>query len=471
MREFYSDEMYRPALESCMQSGKLYAFPNVDNPNEAAQKIYIRKDWLDIVGKEVPSTYEELIDVARAFKNGAAQIAATETGVSASQIVPIGITKEIATKGNNTAQGFFNLFGAQPNAYFEENGTVVDSNTSDEMKRALGALRELYLEGLISQEFFTETDASVSSDIVAGKVGIVSGMWHAATYPLQSSVSNEYTPNAEWISIELPSVGGVSSVPVVDAMRKQSYVMVSSKCEHPEALAKLINLFYDMFYSDSAQETYGSLATPEGGFFYSWVPAKVWYTPYSLQSYCRVNEVFEELWDAGFRIDETTLAAMSASGFDWKAYYSRMSEGEYGTIFNKLMVRERDNGFKLGYPYMQAVRQGKKPKDMSAFEKSGYGIYEQAISASGGYSYVAELSSGEKACKREIFYGMPTPAMQNYGEYLDSYMKQYFLGVITGNESLSKWNDFVKNYNANGGAAVLHQIQQWYDGVVSRGGK
>ncbi|MDE6274463.1 MAG: extracellular solute-binding protein, partial [Clostridiales bacterium] len=311
MQEFYLDEMYYPAIETCMQGGKLYAFPNVDNPNEAAQKIYIRKDWLDIVGKEIPSTYEALIDVARSFKEHATDIAATETGISAGEIVPIGITREIATKGNNTAQGFFNLFGAQPNWYFEKDGTVIDSNTSGEMKRALEELHKLYDEGLIDKEFYTDTDASVSNDIVAGKVGIVSGMWHAATYPLQSSVSNEYTPGAEWISIELPSVGGVKVAPVVDAMRMQNYTMVSSKCAHPEALAKLVNLFYDMFYSNTAQETYGSLATPEGGFFYSWVPAKVWYTPYSLQSYYRINEVFEELWQAGFRINGETLTQMA----------------------------------------------------------------------------------------------------------------------------------------------------------------
>ena len=42
-------------------------------------------------------------------------------------------------------------------------------------------------------------------------------------------------------------------------------------------------------------------------------------------------------------------------------------------------------------------------------------------------------------------------------------MKQYFLGVITGKNSLSEWDKFVKNYNNNGGAEVLHQIKQWYE--------
>ncbi len=465
MREFYLDDLYKVGLESCMQEGKLYAFPNIDNPNEAAQKLYIRKDWLDIVGKEIPTTYEELLDVARAFKAKASDIAAASQGIKASDITPIGITRELAVKGNNTAQGLFNIYGVQPNAFFEKDGEIIDSNTSPEMKDALAELHRLYDEGLIAKEFYTHTDAKVSNDVIAGKVGIVSGMWHAATYPLQSSVTNEYTPDASWVSIELPPRNGAASVPVADTLRLQSYTMVSRSFKHPEALAKLINLFYDMFYSDDAQEKYGSLATPEGGFFYSWVPAKVWYTPYSMQSYVRVNQVFDELYEAGFRISDAKLAEMNGSAFDWNAYYREIENGQYGEIFNKLLKRERDNGFKYGYPYMQAVRAGKTTRQMSKVEKSGFGIYEQAISERGGYAYVSELSSGAKPVKRDVFYGIKTPAMQNYGEYLDSSMKQYFLKVITGENSLNGWDDFVKTYDANGGSAVLHQVNQWYESV------
>ena len=465
---FFLDDLYYPGLETCMQEGKLYAFPSVNNPNESAQKLYIRNDWLDIVGKEIPTTYEELIDVARAFRDNAEAIASHSQGISASDIIPIGITQELAAQGNNTASGLFNIFGTQPNAFFEENGEIIDANTSDEMREALEALHGLYEEGLISREFYTATDAKVTNDIVAGKVGIMSGMWHAASYPLQSSVNNAYTPDAEWVSIELPPRNGEASLPVVNATSLGSYIVVRKGFEHPEAAAKLCNLFYDMFYSDDAQETYGSLATPEGGFFYSWVPIKLWYTPYSMDSYYRLEEVFEELWDAGFRISDETLAAMCEDGYDWQAWYEEVANGEYGEIFNKLWIRERDNGFKYGYPYMQAVRSGKGTADMNTAEKSGYGIYEQTINPSGGYSYVAELSTGEKQGKLNVFYGERTPAQQVYGEWLDSYMDQYFLGVITGERSLDDWDNFVREYTDNGGGAVLHQVNQWYDARQER---
>ncbi len=466
---FYLNELYYPGLETCMQEGRLYAFPSIDNPNEAAQKLYIRKDWLEIVGKEIPTTYEEVIDVAKAFRDNADAIASHSEGITGKDIIPIGITQELAAQGNNTASGFFNIFGTQPNAFFEEDGKIIDANTSDEMKEALEELHNLYEEGLLAREFYTYADAKVTKDIISGKVGIVSGMWHAASYPLQSSVNNAYTPDAEWVSIELPPRNGEASLPVVDSTRLGTYIVVRKGFEHPEAAAKLCNLFYDMFYSDDAQEKYGALSTPEGGFFYSWVPIKLWYTPYSMDSYYRLNEVFDELWDAGFRIPDETLTAMCEENYDWQAWYEQVAGGEYGDIFNKLWIRERDNGFKYGYPYMQAVRNGKGTAEMNAVEKSGYGIYEQTINASGGYSYVAEISTGEKQSKRNVFYGERTPAQQVNGEWMDSYMDQYFLGVITGERSLSDWDKFVKEYNNNGGSEVLHQINQWYEARQSKG--
>ena len=159
---------------------------------------------------------------------------------------------------------------------------------------------------------------------------------------------------------------------------------------------------------------------------------------------------------------------MCEDGYDWQAWYEEVANGEYGEIFNKLWIRERDNGFKYGYPSMQAVRNGKGTADMNTAEKSGYGIYEQTINPSGGYSYVAELSTGEKQGKLNVFYGERTPAQQVYGEWLDSYMDQYFLGVITGERSLDDWDNFVREYTDNGGGAVLHQVNKWYDARQER---
>lgn len=49
---------------------------------------------------------------------------------------------------------------------------------------------------------------------------------------------------------------------------------------------------------------------------------------------------------------------------------------------------------------------------------------------------MSELSKGEKESRKNVFYGERTPAQQMYGEWLDSYMDQYFLGVITGENNL-----------------------------------
>ena len=56
------------ALESLRIDGKLYGLPRINNdPYAAAHVMWIRKDWLDNLGLEIPTTMEELQEVARAF--------------------------------------------------------------------------------------------------------------------------------------------------------------------------------------------------------------------------------------------------------------------------------------------------------------------------------------------------------------------------------------------------------------------
>ena len=481
-QDMYKSTLYKPALEAVMDEGTLSCFPNVLNPNEKAQRFYIRKDWLECLNLQVPTSYEKLIEVATAFKNNANTIVEKcfieDSGVKAKDIVPIGMTKSVSAVGNNTAAILFNVFGTRPNAFFEQDGELYDSNTSEEMKQALIEMKSLYEKGLLAKEFYNKTDTNISNDIIGGKVGIVGGMRHNPSFPLQDSVNFSDTPGAEWVAINIPDKNGKYIAPVVDTVLFEDFNCVSKNCKHPEAAAKLTNLFYDMFYSDDAAEKYPGYTEPSEGFFYSWVPSKIWYTPYTIDSYKRVNKVFDELKQYGFVISDEKLSEMESDRFDWENYYEELSTGEYdldpskktnpddpdySEIFNKLWVRERNNGFKYGYPYMQALSAGKKHSQMSKFEKRGFGIYTQAIAKNSGDAYVSDLSDGKYASKADKFYGMKTPAQQNYGEYLYTCVNKFILKCIIGeSDPVDDWNSYVKDYNNNGGEAVLRQVNQWY---------
>ena len=55
------------ALGSLYVDGALYGLPKVTDPYSSAHMMWIRQDWLDNLGLKVPTTMDELKDVAYAF--------------------------------------------------------------------------------------------------------------------------------------------------------------------------------------------------------------------------------------------------------------------------------------------------------------------------------------------------------------------------------------------------------------------
>src|SRR5690625_1205597 len=55
------------AIDNATFDGKLMAIPNAQSGADGIHNLWIRQDWLDNLGLEVPKTVEDLKEVARAF--------------------------------------------------------------------------------------------------------------------------------------------------------------------------------------------------------------------------------------------------------------------------------------------------------------------------------------------------------------------------------------------------------------------
>lgn len=490
----YNYETYMPELiRACMQEGKLYALPQQSNKYASAQRLYIRKDWLDICGVEAPTTVEEMIEVGQAFLDHKDEIAA-QTGISANNVIPFSMHKDITYAGSYSAEGMFNSHGASLGAFFkDENGELVSSNTSKEAEAAVKTMRTMYEKGILDREFLSNTAASVQSYVSAGFVGMVFGEWWLPKDALGTAVESSAVKGADWTWVDLPSYNGSESLPIVDTMLISGYNMVSSKCQHPEAVAKLINLFYDIYYNDNAQDIYGKDVLPSNGFYYQFVPVKLWDGMASDMEYKRVNRVFNELYEGGLNdrslftnglyedLTEAQIAAEEAAGN--KIYtISANNSGGYSVLkrdvvakieadadlkasFDSLRSREKTLHFADGYPYFVAYKQGIAAKDMTNEELKGWGIYHEMIDENGSYAYVVELSEGTKKAKYDEFYGTALSAMTDFGEYITSQTSVRFTKMISGESPLSDFAEFVKVYNNNGGDTIVGQVNAWYKAV------
>lgn len=288
---------YMPELlTACMEDGKLYALPQQSNKYVSAQRLYIRKDWLDIVGMDAPTTIDEMIAVGEAFLAHKNEISAA-TGVPANQIIPFSMHKDITYAGSYSAEGMFNAHGASLGSYFkDENGKLYSSNTSEEARAAVQTMRTMYEKGILDSEFANNTAADVQGYVSAGQVGMVTGEWWLPKDALDTCVKSYGAKGADWVWVDLPSFGGKESLPVVDTMLISGYNLVSANCKKPTAVAKLINLFYDIYYNDNAESLYGPGVLPSNGFYYQFVPVKIWDGMASAAEYRRVQSAFDTMY-------------------------------------------------------------------------------------------------------------------------------------------------------------------------------
>lgn len=169
----YLGEEYADLMEYV---GEDWAYTTVDDgvygiPDElnvpSSHVTYIRQDWLDHLGLEVPSTLDEFTEVMRQFTFG------DPDGDGADN------TYGLSAAGYTYLSFLMGAFGAssERDYFLNEDGTITDNAVSDEYKAALTYLRDIYGEGLIDPELFTCTYEQAMAKWGRGEMGILSAWW------------------------------------------------------------------------------------------------------------------------------------------------------------------------------------------------------------------------------------------------------------------------------------------------------
>lgn len=232
------------ALGSATFDGKLYALPYVSANCYEPSLLWVRQDWLDNLDLEVPTTLEEVLEVAKAFKEQDPDQDGLDNtgGIAFSNYLFDGITSLV---------GFFNGYHAYPSIWVEqEDGKVVYGSTLPEMKTALARLNQAYQDGLIDTQFAVKDSTKVSEEVIGGKYGISYGQnWNVYQY----GIGLDSDPDMVWTPVHAPSADETPSKASV-GFSAANYFVVSSECKHPEAIIKMLNVYNDLVYGDRRVE-------------------------------------------------------------------------------------------------------------------------------------------------------------------------------------------------------------------------
>lgn len=375
------------------RDGKIYGLPVTNDFANNIAVMYVRQDWLDRLGLKAPASIDELIEIAKAFVEQDPDQNGKKDTYAIAMSSALGFTLD----------GISAALKAYPKIWVkDESDQLVYGSVQPEMKEALGVMQQLYQLGSFDKEFGIKGDDKVAETIAEGKVGIFFGPFWQPIWPLALTLDND--KNAEWNAYEIPKGADGTIVPKT-LPYVYSWVVVREGYEHPEAIIKSMNLWYEVFH--------GSLS---------------------------------EWWNEG--IADQYRDIENRHMYALPAFFS-----------------EPDKNLKLGMNFIEAVKADDRGLLTTAEGRTKWDDWKTGSTYGWAmHKYLTEselVLSQYKSYQYDEFMGAPTPSMISYNPTLDKLELETFTKIIMG-ASLDQFDDFVKKWHQQGGDKIIPEVNEWY---------
>lgn len=404
-------------LKSGYKGGQLFGIPQPSAADSSADLIWVRSDWMKNLGLSQPKTIDDVINMAKAFKNNDPD----KNGKN--DTYGIGFQKVISEEGGSVCgsfEGFFAGYGAYSRAWeLDKNGTAAYSGIKPGMKDALAKLNTMFKDGLIDQEFGVKDWKKLGEDIASGKVGLFYGREAMPWLSCKDSIVNN--PKADWVSYPIVSATSEPAHPMTYVTLTR-YFAVNKSCKNPEALFKLANLFQEKINSiHSSLETLNQYGVdPKTGINFAAYPA--FGMDPSVQKCNTYYKEIKDVFDGKANVKDIHPEAMR--------YYNTMKE------------------------YVD-----------SGFDKAKYPVgwnYYKFIGPEGAWNTITGYYKENKLLKQSVWFGAPTMSMRTKGATLDKLQAESYVKIITGNSPIDSFDTFVSNWKKLGGDDITKEVNDWY---------
>lgn len=223
----YLDEIPTLRKEITATDGHIYGYPETCNLYSYDQRYWINTAWLERVGKEIPTTLAEFKDVLVAFRD----MDANGDGDPSNE-TPYGASWSYGWSSNRDF--FLAAYGVMGNSKsigvdYRNGEKVVYIPNADCYKDYITYLNDLYTEGLLDPDAFTQTELESQKDVMDGQVGF--------TY--MSSPDN-YDPSRmnEWLHMApiVDEEGAQQMYPGPAAVQQTARMVINADCDKEKAI-------------------------------------------------------------------------------------------------------------------------------------------------------------------------------------------------------------------------------------------
>lgn len=407
IRKMY--ESYGDSLKDMVTyDGKIMALPET-NITDGPNLVWLRKDWMDKLGLSEPHTIDDVVNIVKHFisedpgNNGEDASGKPNTVGLA---VDTDVTGECGYSSEFLLDIIFACFGAYPKQWImNDDGEIVYGSVTDEAKEALSYISGLYNQGVIDNDFLLRTSTNICELIENGLCGSFFGPWWAPNNPLANAVNKN--PDADWQPYLIATDSdGTTSYHSQNPCYK--YVVVRKGYEHPEIAAKMISVMFDKVRFD-----------------------------------CTDSEEFKNYYQLNV---EPTARPLSINV-------------------------DYNNALSICYRNIDATISGRKnPDSLELLERSFYDACSEYIkNANKTSTQWAAYMSRIKACSLiaqdnikvvDSLYFKTTDTMKSHWWRLKAKEKEAYLKIISGEEDISYFDTFVKEWNEQGGQIITSEVSE-----------
>lgn len=395
------------SMESAKFEGRLMALPNLGSNYDSASMIWVRQDWLEKLGLELPETMEDVMNVARAFaqKDPDGNGQNDTFGLSLQQNLFAGI---------HSIRGLMDGFHAYPNAWVEKDGQLAFGSVQPEVKEALLTLQEMFKEGLIDPEFGVKDEAKVNEDLIANKHGLLFGTHANCYWPLQGT--RDLDENAQWRPIPIVSVDEEPAKPLT-SLAASSYYVVAADCAHPEAVIRMFNYINELCYGEN-----GDIAK--------------------------------------YMVDKTTTPGVQYYIYQLSPIYTDNARKNVAYYRKTLKYLENGDTSDMNADELDVAKLTKEFIDTDGADAALWGN-ERWAGPEGAMGVIAHYMDND-LIMADQFIAARTPTMAEKYATLEKMQNEVFTKIIMNVGTGEDFDKFVEDWYALGGEQITQEVNDWY---------
>ena len=383
-------------------NGKLMALPDTNIEN-GPNMLWLRKDWMDKLGLDAPKTLQDAEYIISQF------IEKDPGGNGKGNTVGLVCSPEITSENGYSymtqADIIFANFNSYPRQWIVNDKNEVEyGSVQPQSKEALKHMRKLYEEGILDRKFLLRGQNNIEELIINGQCGSFFGLWWAPNNPLMDS--RRKNRNAQWQPYMISTdEDGNTNFAAQNPTYK--YVVVRKGYEHPELVMKINNVLFNYYKASDS----------------------------------KVEEIKEYY---AHNVDPT--ARPLAMNVDYMDALTQC----YNNITDAVNKKKNPENLQLlENSYYEQCRRYLNDPDNASLED--WAAYTSRITAS---SLIAE----SKIHRVKAVFAGQTDTMNKSWWKLKNLETQAYLKIITGEEPIDYFDEFVDEWYKQGGEQIINEV-------------